>query len=89
MIAVKGYKDASVAVLGLGRSGRATVAALEAGGATALAWDDSAQARAGAEDDGVTLRDLTKPGAFDGVAQQGTGGQVRDRLAPTIGPQRR
>ena len=38
MIAVKGYKGQKVAVLGLGRSGLATAAALQAGGAEPLLW---------------------------------------------------
>jgi UDP-N-acetylmuramoylalanine--D-glutamate ligase len=41
MIPVSGYQGRKVAVLGLGRSGRAAAAALAAGGATVLAWDDS------------------------------------------------
>jgi len=68
MIAVQGYVGKTVAVLGLGRSGRATARALEAGGAQAVVWDDSAVARETAFDDGLDLRDLTKAGAFDDVA---------------------
>ncbi len=68
MIPVQGYSGQTVAVLGLGRSGRATAAALEAGGARALCWDDSAAAQAAATDDGFELRDLRKNGAFDDVA---------------------
>ena len=37
-----------VALLGLGRTGSATAAALEASGATVWAWDDSEPARAAA-----------------------------------------
>ena len=68
MIPVQGYAGKTVAVLGLGRSGRATVAALQAGGAHAVVWDDSAVAREAAEEDGLDLRDLTKAGAFEHVA---------------------
>ncbi len=68
MIAVQGYQGRTVAVLGLGRSGRAAAAALAAGGATPVVWDDSALARDAADDAGLDLRDLTKPGAFDDVA---------------------
>jgi len=68
VIPVQGYSGQTVAVLGLGRSGRAAAAALEAGGAQAAVWDDSAVARAAAEEAGLALRDLTKPGAFDDVA---------------------
>ncbi len=68
MIAVQGFAGAKVAVLGLGRSGLATARALVAGGAEALLWDDSPEARAKAEVEGFTLTDLTRQSAFDGVA---------------------
>ena len=68
MIPVQGYAGRKVAVLGLGRSGRATAAALIEGGATPLVWDDSAVAREAAEADGLDLCDLTKSGAFEDVA---------------------
>ncbi|GAB1362711.1 UDP-N-acetylmuramoyl-L-alanine--D-glutamate ligase [Rhodobacter sp.] len=68
MIPVKGYKGAKVAVLGLGRSGLATAAALAAGGAEPLLWDDSPEARARAEAEGHRITDLTRNAAFDGVA---------------------
>ena len=68
MIAVQGYTGARVAVLGLGRSGLAAALALEAGGADALCWDDSAEARARAEAEGLMLHDLGRVGAFEGVA---------------------
>tara|TARA_R110002110_G_scaffold3104_3_gene15856 strand:+ start:11281 stop:12690 length:1410 start_codon:yes stop_codon:yes gene_type:complete len=57
MIAVTGFKRRNVAVLGLGKSGLATVRALEAGGATVFAWDDADAKRAEAERMGVTLTD--------------------------------
>jgi UDP-N-acetylmuramoylalanine--D-glutamate ligase len=68
MIPVKGYKGRQVAVLGLGRSGLATAAALRAGEAEPLLWDDSPEARAKAEAEGHVLTDLTRNGALDGVA---------------------
>jgi UDP-N-acetylmuramoylalanine--D-glutamate ligase len=68
MIPVRGYEGARVAVLGLGRSGMATAAALAAGGATPLVWDDSPEGRARAEGAGFVPHDLTRAGAFDGVA---------------------
>ena len=68
MIPVKGYIGQKVAVLGLGRSGLATAAALQAGGAEPLLWDDSPEARAKAEAAGFSLTDLTRRGALDGVA---------------------
>ncbi|MGY6695521.1 MAG: UDP-N-acetylmuramoyl-L-alanine--D-glutamate ligase [Roseinatronobacter sp.] len=60
MIPVQGHEGQNVAVLGLGRSGLATCAALHAGGARALAWDESPEARARAQADGLELHDLTR-----------------------------
>jgi UDP-N-acetylmuramoylalanine--D-glutamate ligase len=68
MIPVKGYNGQKVAVLGLGRSGLATAAALRAGGAEPLLWDDSPEARAKAEAEGFALTDLTRNAALEGVA---------------------
>ncbi|WP_281984110.1 UDP-N-acetylmuramoyl-L-alanine--D-glutamate ligase [Thalassorhabdomicrobium marinisediminis] len=68
MIPVQGYSSKTVAVLGLGRSGLATVAALQAGGADIVAWDDSPDAADKAEGARAELRDLTRAGAFDDVA---------------------
>lgn len=68
MIAVTGYAGKTVAVLGLGRSGRSAAAALAAGGTQVVVWDDGGPARAQAEADDLCLRDLTKPGAFAGIA---------------------
>ena len=68
MIPVRGYEDAKVAVLGLGRSGLATARALVAGGAAPMLWDDSAEARATAEAEGFTCTDLTRANVFEGVA---------------------
>lgn len=68
MIPVMGYQGRKVAVLGLGRSGLATAAALRAGGAEALLWDDSPESRAKAEAEGHVLTDLTRNGALEGVA---------------------
>ncbi|HYM72152.1 MAG TPA: UDP-N-acetylmuramoyl-L-alanine--D-glutamate ligase [Stellaceae bacterium] len=56
MIAVPGFKDRQVAVLGLARSGRAAAAALKAGGAEVLAWDDSDTTRAAVAGE-INLRD--------------------------------
>ena len=68
MIAVQGYKGQKVAVLGLGRSGTATARALEAGGATALCWDDSPESRDRAAAAGLLIADLTRESAFVDVA---------------------
>ena len=68
MIPVRGYEGATVAVLGLGRSGLTAARALRAGGAAVLAWDDGAGGRAAAEAEGFELRDLSRDGALGGVA---------------------
>ncbi|MFC3168385.1 UDP-N-acetylmuramoyl-L-alanine--D-glutamate ligase [Paracoccus fontiphilus] len=67
MIPVQGVEGQTVAVLGLGRSGRATAAALAAGGAHVLAWDDGNDTRAAAVADGLTITDLTRDDAWKGV----------------------
>ncbi|MBD9525916.1 UDP-N-acetylmuramoyl-L-alanine--D-glutamate ligase [Paracoccus sp. PAR01] len=68
MIPVQGVENQTIAVLGLGRSGRATAAALAEGGATVVVWDDGADTRAQAEADGMTVLDLTRDANWDGVA---------------------
>lgn len=67
MIPVRGYADAKVAVLGLGRSGLSAARALRAGGAEVLAWDDTEAAREAAAVEGFAIVDLARVGAFDGV----------------------
>ncbi|WP_439141484.1 UDP-N-acetylmuramoyl-L-alanine--D-glutamate ligase [Pseudooctadecabacter sp.] len=67
MIPVQGVTGKTIAVLGLGRSGLATVTALQAGGAQVVVWDDSPTADVKANDAGADLHDLTKQGAFDGI----------------------
>ena len=67
MIPVRGYAGHKVAVLGLGRSGRPAIAALAAGGAEVVAWDDGAETRAKAEAEGIALADLTKVKGYEGV----------------------
>ncbi|MDU9002559.1 UDP-N-acetylmuramoyl-L-alanine--D-glutamate ligase [Sedimentitalea todarodis] len=68
MIPVTGMTDRQVAVLGLGRSGLSAARALQAGGAHPVCWDDNPAARATAEAEGFSCRDLTEGGAFDEVA---------------------
>ncbi|RME14316.1 MAG: UDP-N-acetylmuramoyl-L-alanine--D-glutamate ligase [Alphaproteobacteria bacterium] len=68
MIPVRGYENQRVAVLGLGRSGLAAARALSAGGADVLCWDDGAEARARAEAEGLSLHDLSRADAFEGLA---------------------
>ena len=67
MIPVQGVDAQTIAVLGLGRSGMATAAALTAGGATVLAWDDGTDTREVAEAQGLHLVDLTRDAAWQGV----------------------
>ena len=66
MIPVRGYEGLRVGVLGLGRSGLSAARALQAGGAQVLAWDDSAEARAAAAQQGLTCTDLSRE--MDGMA---------------------
>ncbi|WBU53719.1 UDP-N-acetylmuramoyl-L-alanine--D-glutamate ligase [Paracoccus sp. SCSIO 75233] len=68
MIPVQGVTGQTIAVLGLGRSGRATAAALQAGGAEVVVWDDGQEGRAQAEAEGMELRDLTRREAWHGVS---------------------
>ncbi|MCX7286575.1 MAG: UDP-N-acetylmuramoyl-L-alanine--D-glutamate ligase [Rhodobacterales bacterium] len=85
MIPVKGYKGEKVAVLGLGRSGLATAAALLAGGAQPLLWDDSPETRSKVAADGHALTDLTRQSALDGVAALITSPGI-PHLYPTAHP---
>lgn len=68
MITVDGYSGLQVAVLGLGRSGLAAARALSAGGAGVLAWDDSPEMRARAEEGGIAPRDPARAIAAGEVA---------------------
>jgi UDP-N-acetylmuramoylalanine--D-glutamate ligase len=67
MIPVQGYAGQTVAILGMGRTGRAAAAALQAGGADVVVWDDGPGGREAAEEDGYTLRDMTKAKSFEDV----------------------
>lgn len=58
MIPVHAFEDQTVAVFGLGKAGVASARALELGGATVWAWDDNADNRDKARDQGVSLTDL-------------------------------
>lgn len=68
MIPVQGVQGQVVAVLGWGRSGRATAIALRAGGAAPVVWDDAPAGREKAEAEGFEIRDLTRDRAWEGVA---------------------
>lgn len=67
MIPVQAVEGQTIAVLGLGRSGRATAAALAAGGAQVVAWDDGADTRQAAEAEGLRIADLTRDANWHGV----------------------
>ncbi len=69
MIAVQGLSGATVAVLGLGRSGLSAARALRAGGADPVCWDDNPAARQAAKAEGLACTDLNRHGALDGVAR--------------------
>jgi UDP-N-acetylmuramoylalanine--D-glutamate ligase len=58
MIVVDSFRGRRVGVLGLAKSGRAAVAALAAGGADVLTWDDNAKVREALAGE-VPLHDLT------------------------------
>jgi UDP-N-acetylmuramoylalanine--D-glutamate ligase len=58
MIPATGFDGKRVAVFGLGGSGRATAAALVAGGAVVSAWDDSPATREAAAAAGIAIVDL-------------------------------
>ncbi len=66
MVNLSFVKGKRVAVFGLGVSGLATAKALSRAGATLLAWDDSERRREKAENDGVSLTDLSQE-SFDDV----------------------
>ncbi len=68
MIPVRGVKGQRIAVFGLGRSGLSAARALAAGGAKALCWDDSAEARETAAAQGLVIHDLSKADAWQAVA---------------------
>ena len=55
MIVLPHYRDRSIAVLGLARSGLAAAEALRVSGAHVAAWDDDATAREGAAARGIAL----------------------------------
>jgi UDP-N-acetylmuramoylalanine--D-glutamate ligase len=60
MIEFKNLQGKTLAVMGLGKSGMATLAALKNSGAKVLAWDDGEEARDQAAKAGFTVEDPTK-----------------------------
>ena len=69
MIPVTGVSGRKIAGLGLGRSGLSAARAIRAGGGEPVCWDDGAEGRQRAEDEGFTVTDLTRGGAFEGIAE--------------------
>lgn len=67
MIPVKGYSGKRVGVLGLGRTGLATAAALQAGGAVPVCWDDNPASRALAEVEGFEVANITRQREAEGL----------------------
>ncbi|WP_299550591.1 UDP-N-acetylmuramoyl-L-alanine--D-glutamate ligase [uncultured Tateyamaria sp.] len=66
MIVIQEYAGRRVGVLGMGRSGLAAAAALEAGGAMPVCWDDNEAGQDTARQAGFTVEDLTRQRAFEG-----------------------
>ena len=58
MIPARGFQGTKVAVFGLGRTGLTAARSLKAGGAEAVLWDESPDARARALAEGFTVADL-------------------------------
>ncbi|WP_425039597.1 UDP-N-acetylmuramoyl-L-alanine--D-glutamate ligase [Primorskyibacter sp. S187A] len=67
MIPVRGFENARVAVLGLGRSGLTAARALRAGKARPICWDDNPQARDAAAQDGFEIRDLSRGAVWENI----------------------
>ena len=68
MIVVQAYAGQRVGVLGMGRSGLAAAAALEAGGATPVCWDDNEAGQQAARSAGFTVEDLSRVQNIEGLA---------------------
>lgn len=68
MIVIQAYAGRRVGVLGMGRSGLAAAAALEAGGATPICWDDNEAGQQAAKDAGFAVEDLSKERPFEDLA---------------------
>ena len=60
MIPVRGLQGREVAVFGLGRSGLTAAAALKAGGARPVLWDEKEASRAAATAEGFVVEDLAE-----------------------------
>ncbi len=60
MIEAGTFKEKTIAVFGLGRSGITAALSLQKGGANVLAWDDNKTSQKMAKDLGVRVKDLSK-----------------------------
>jgi len=60
LIKAETFRDRTVAVFGLGRTGVTAALSLVAGGATVLAWDDNRETRDAAKQKGVPIVNLQK-----------------------------
>jgi len=60
VIAAVGFKDKTIAVMGLGRTGLSAAKSLLAGGANVIVWDDNENNRDAAIEAGLSCQDLTK-----------------------------
>ena len=69
MIPVRGYKNCSVGVLGLSRTGIATAQALLLGGASPLSWDDNSSKREAASKAGLEIFDLNEEVNLDKIVE--------------------
>jgi len=68
VIVVQAYAGQRVGVLGMGRSGLAAAAALEAGGATPICWDDNESGQEAARGAGFAVEDLNREKPFEEMA---------------------
>ncbi len=68
MIPVREFAGQRVAVLGMGRSGRATARALASGEAEAICWDDRPESRVAAEGQGFRVESLTRDETWTDIA---------------------
>ncbi len=90
MVALDRYRGAAVLVLGYGRTGRATAAALSAGGADVSVWDDLPAMRQEAAEDGYRISEEAdgEPdlvAASPGVPSNGASAHPRIRAARRAG----
>lgn len=82
MIALPRFEGRTVAVLGLGKSGQATMRSLRVSGARVLAWDDKVAGRALAEREGADLVEFGSAGLLGAELLVLSPGIPRDHPAP-------